>query len=275
LRAARGVAFFCFSGHNGGMKKFLLYFLFLLLLTAVGTFSYGFLNGKKIRGFAVQISEIRAKQDLRPQIEKIEVSFRDNGKKEISQIRDESKQFSEQLEGIVRDAETLKKETAGLNAPKSGENAKKMTEEYYTKLILQAGDLKKTIDYMSQIIEVAAVFGEMKENASLDEMKNLIARAKEKKDAIQVESVPESIRANAVNLKDSLGTFVGKMEDLANLKTEAIGELDASYSDFSQKEDEFFASAKKFIDEMENLDVLEGKINSEIEKLGRVRFSLR
>ncbi|MDI6778287.1 MAG: hypothetical protein QMD77_03775 [Patescibacteria group bacterium] len=257
------------------MRKFILYFLLLFLFLAVGTFSYGFWNGKKIRGFAAQVSEVEAKHDLAPQIEKIETSFRDNGKKEISQIRDESRQFSVELEGVIKEAEAAKKEIENLNASKPAENAKKLTGEYYWKLAREASDLKGIIDYMSQIIEVAAVFGEMKENSSLDEMKNIIARAKEKGSAIQTENLPQSLQTNAQNLKDSMNTFLVKMEDVATLKSENTAALDESYNDFSQKEDEFFSAGKKYIDGMEDLDIIEGKIKSEIERLGRVRFSLK
>ena len=257
------------------MRKFILYFLLILLLVAVGTFSYGFWNGKKIRGFAMQVSQIRAKHDLAPQIEKIETSFRDNGKKEISQIRDESKQFSEQLDEIIKEAEAAKKEASSLDSPRIAEDTKKLTEEYYSKMAREATDIKGIIDYMSQIIEVAAVFGEMKENASLDEVKNLIAEAKEKGNVVETGSLPPSLEASAQGLKDSMNAFLVKMEEMAALKSENAAELDASYNDFSQKEDEFFGSAKKYIDRMENLDIMESRINSDIERLSKIKFSLQ
>jgi len=210
-----------------------------------------------------------------PQIERIEASFRDNGKKEISQIRDESKQFSDQLEEISRQAEAAKKEIASLYASKKTGETKKLVEEYYAKIALEAADLKGIVGYMNQIIEAAAVFGEMKENASLEELKSLIADAKEKGNAVETGSLPSNLQASAQGLKDSMNAFLAKMEDMAMLKLENASELDASYEIFSQKEDEFFGSAKKYIDEMENLGIIENKINSEIEKLSRIKFSLR
>lgn len=257
------------------MRKFILYFLLALLFAAVATFSYGFLNGKRIQSFASQVSEIQAKHDLAPQVEKIEGSFRENGKKEISQIRDESKQFSGQLEEIIREAETAKKEVSSLDSPRMAEDTKELAEDYYSKMAREAADLKGIIGYMSQIIDVAAVFGEMKENSSLDEMKNLIARAKEKGNAVKTDSLPQSLETNAQNLKDSMNAFLVKLEETAALKSENTAALDASYNDFSQKEDEFFGNAKKYIDGMENLDIIEGKIKSDIERLGKIKFSLK
>lgn len=257
------------------MRKFILYFLLVLLFAAVVTFSYGLLNGEKIRGFAAQISAIQARHDLASQIEKIEANFHDNGKKEISQIRDESKHFLAELETIIQEAESAKKEIENLNAPKKAENTKKLTEDYYSKLVREAVDLKGIFNYMNQIIDAAAVFGEIKENISLDELKNLIAEAKEKGNAVETDSLPLSLRTNAQNLKNSMNSFLLEMEDMANLKLENAKDLDASYIDFSKKEDEFFGSAKKYIDEMEDLSVIEDKINLEIERLEKMKFSIR
>lgn len=257
------------------MRKFILYFLLVFLLAAVATFSYGFLNGEKIRSFAAQVSEIQVKHDLAGQIEKIETSFRDNSKKEISQIRDESTQFSTELDTIIKEAEAAKKEIENLNAPKMAEDTKKLTEDYYSKLAQEATDLKGIIGYMNQIIDVAAVFGEMKENSSLDELKNLIAGAKKKGNAVETGSLPPSLQSSAQSLKDSMNAFLVKMEDMAMLKLENTAELDASYNDFSQKEDEFFGGAKKYIDGMEDLSIIENRINSDLERLNKIKFSLR
>ena len=257
------------------MRKFILYFLLALLFVAVATFSYGILNGEKIRSFAAQVSGIQAKHDLAPKIEKIEASFRDNNKKEISQIREESEQFSTELDALIKEAEAAEKEVSSLDFPKIAGDTKKLTEDYYSKLAQEATDLKGIIDYMSQIIDVAAVFGEMKENASLDELKNLIAQAKEKGSAVETDSLPQGLEASAQGLKDSMNVFLVRMEETAMLKSENTAELDASYNDFSQKEDEFFGSAKKYIDGMENLDGIERKIKSDLERLGKVKFSLK
>jgi hypothetical protein len=257
------------------MKKFILYFLLVLFFAGVATFAFGFLNAKKVRGFADEISEIQKKHDLAPQIEKIESSFRENGKKEISQIRDESKQFSAELETIAKESESVGKEIGALGSPKTAENLKKDTEDYYSKLTLQAEELKSIIDYMGQIIEVAAVFGEMNDNSSLDEMKNIISRAKEKGDAIKTDTLPQALQVDAKNLKDSMSSFLLSIEDFATLRSEDTNALDASYQDFSEKEDAFFAAGKKYIDGMENLAIIEGRISAEIEQLRKIKFSLK
>ncbi|MDD5489838.1 MAG: hypothetical protein PHP25_04125 [Candidatus Moranbacteria bacterium] len=257
------------------MRKFILYFLLVFLFAAVVTFSYGFLNGEKIRSFATQVSRVQAEHDLAPKIGKIEASFRDNSKKEISQIRDESKQSSIELDAVIKESETAKKEIENLSAPTVSGGTKKLAEDYYSKLAQEAADLKGIIGYMSQIIDVAAVFGEMKENSSLDELKNLIAGAKEKGNAVETGSLPSGLQASAQNLKDSMNAFLEKMDNIASLKSDNMAELDAGYNDFSQKEDEFFVNAKKYIDGMENLDILENRINIDLERLGKIKFSLK
>lgn len=257
------------------MRKFILYFLLFLLVLAVGFFSYGFWNGKKIQSFAGQLAEIQAKHDLAPRIDKIEAGFRDNGKKEISQIREESKQFSAELETVTNEASATKKEIENLSAPGSSASAKKAAEDYFARLASQSSDLKEIIGYMSQIIEVAAVFGEMGENATLGDMKGIIARAEEKGDAVRTVDLPQNIQADARNLKESMNAFLAKMEEIASQKSDDTAALDESYADFSKKEDEFFAASRKYIDGMENLDVLEEKIQKDVERLGKVRFSFR
>lgn len=257
------------------MRKFILYFLLVFLFASVVTFSYGFLNGEKIRNFAAGVSAVREKHDIAPKIEKIETSFRDNGKKEISQIRDESAEFLAELDAIIKESEEAENEISFLVAPKIAVGTKKQAEDYYSKLAQEARDLKGVISYMSQIIDAAAVFGEMKENASLEEMKNLIAQAKEKGSAVKTDTLPSNLAASAQNLKDSMNSFLAKMEDVAMLKSESTAELDASYSDFSQKEDEFFSAAKTYIDGMENLDIVESRIKNDLERLGKIKFSLK
>ncbi|OGI27245.1 MAG: hypothetical protein A2359_00320 [Candidatus Moranbacteria bacterium RIFOXYB1_FULL_43_19] len=257
------------------MRKFILYFLLVFLFASVVTFSYGFLNGEKIRSFATEVSAIQARHSISQKIEKIEASFRDSGKKDISQIREESVQFSAELDGIIKEAEAAEKEIGNLGAPESAAETKKQAQEYYSKLSQEASDLKGVIDYMSQIIDVAAVFGEMKENASLDELKNLIAQAKEKGSAVETDVLPPGLESSAQNLKDSMNVFLVKMEDMAMLKLENAAELDASYSDFSQKEDEFFSGAKKYIDGMEDLGIAESRIKIDLERLSNIKFSLK
>ncbi|PIU77694.1 MAG: hypothetical protein COZ28_00725 [Candidatus Moranbacteria bacterium CG_4_10_14_3_um_filter_44_15] len=257
------------------MRKFILYFLLILLLAAVGTFSYGFYNGKKIRGFVQQLGDIKSRHDFSSQVEEIEKSFRDSGKKDTAAIREESGQFKEKLDSIIRDSELARRETEELGALKMTKSAKNLTVDYFSKVSRQASDLKGIIDYMSQIIEVAAVFGEIGESASLDEMKNLIARAKEKAGAVKTEALPGDLRPSAQNLKEAMNNFLARMEETAALKSENTSELDASYNNFSQKEDEFFSAAKKYIDGMEDLNIIEEKINLDIERLGKIKFSLR
>jgi hypothetical protein len=257
------------------MKKFILYFLLVLFFAGVATFIYGFLNGKKVRSFTAEVAEIQARHELAPQIEKIENNFRENGKKDISQIREESKQSSAELEAISRESASAEEEISGLRSPITAENLKNDIQEYYSKITHQATELKSIVDYMNQIIDVSAVFGEMQDNSSLDDMKSIISRAKEKGAAVKTDGLPQSLQVEAKNLKDAMNSFLLKIEEVANLKSEDTAALDESYQDFSQKEGSFFTAGKKYIDEMENLAIMEQKINVEIGQLGKVKFSLR
>jgi succinate dehydrogenase/fumarate reductase flavoprotein subunit len=257
------------------MKRLLLYFLLILLLAAVGTFSYGFWNGKKVREFSSKISEIQEKHNLTERIEKVETGFQENSKEEASQVKDDSQQFLAELKAIGQEAKAAKKEIEDLEAPREAESAKNLAEEYYLKLAQEADDLEGIISYTSQMVEAASFFEEIKENSSLDELKNLIGLSREKTSAIEIDSLPPALQEEAQNLKDSMNSFLLRLEDMVALRSENTAEVEASYANFSQKESEFFRNAKKYIGEMENLKGIEERIKADIERLEKVKFSLR
>jgi len=246
-----------------------------MLAVAVATFSYGIWNGKKIRVFAAELSAAKNNHNFSSQVEEIEQSFKESGQKDIAGIRDEANQLKGQLDAIIRESEAAKGEIEVAGAPKLAKPTKDLAVDYFSKVNRQAADLKGMIGFMGQIIEVAAVFGKIGESASLEDMKGLIAKAKEKSSAVQAEILPPDIRESAKNLKDSMDTFLSKLEEVASLASQNTAQLDAAYADFSRKEDEFFSAGKEYIDGMENLDIMEEKINSDIERLGKVKFSLK
>ncbi|OGI26452.1 MAG: hypothetical protein A3J76_00665 [Candidatus Moranbacteria bacterium RBG_13_45_13] len=257
------------------MRKFILYFLLILLILSVGTFSYGIYNGKKIQSFAKKASDIRAGHNFKSQIQEIENSFRDSGKKDVAAIREDTARLGEKLEEIVREAETAKKESEELSAPGVARETQNMMAEYFSKAGRQAADLKGIVSFMGEIVEVASVFGEISESANLEEMTNMIGKAKEKSAEMKTGNLPQDIEVNGKNLKYSMDAFLVKMEEMASLKSQDSAQLDAAYADFSKNEEEFFTVSKKHIDDMENLGIIEKKIDSEIMRLGEIRFSLK
>lgn len=257
------------------MRKFVLYFLLILLIVAVGTFSYGFWNGKKVRDFAVQLSLVKNNHNFASQIEEIEESFGKSGGKETAVIREETRRLKDKLDEISQESEIAKKEIEALKAPKLAKPAKYAMADYFSRVNKQTAELESIIDFMSQIIEVAAVLGEIGESASLEDVKSLIVEAKEKSHAIQTEILPLAIRESAQDLKDSMSVFLSKLEEMVVLASQDTAQLDAAYADFSKREDEFFSVAKRHIGEMEDLSVIENKMSADIERLRKVKFSLR
>lgn len=257
------------------MRKFLLYFLLILLILSVGTFSYGIYNGKKIQSFAKKASEMRAAHNFESQIQEIENSFRDSGKKDVTAIREDTIRLGEKLDEIVQKAEAAKRESEELSAPSVAKETQNMMAEYFSKASRQATDLKGIVSFMGEIVEVASVFGEISESANLEEMTNVIGKAKEKSAEMKTGNLPQDIEASGKNLKYSMDAFLLKMEEMASLKSQDSAQLDAAYADFSKNEEEFFAASKKHIDGMEDLSIIEKKINAEIERLGKIRFSLK
>ena len=257
------------------MRKFILYFLLAMLAVAVATFFYGIWNANRIRVFAAELSVAKNNHNFSSQIEGIEQNFKESGQKDIAGIKDETNQLKGRLDVIIRESEAAKGEIEAAGAPKLAKPTKDLATDYFSKVNRQAADLKGMIGFMGQIIEVAAVFGEIGESASLEDMKVLIAKAKEKNSAVQAEILPPDVRESARNLKESMDMFLLKLEEVASLASQNTAQLDAAYADFSRKEEEFFSAGKKHIDGMENLDIMENRISSDLERLSKVKFSLK
>jgi hypothetical protein len=257
------------------MRKFFLYFLLILLLVAVGTFFFGFWNAKKIRSFAVELSAIRANHDFSSQVEEISLSFSDSGKKDVAAIREDSKRLGEKLNSIITQSNSAGREVEALSASGATRPVKDEAVSYFSEVNQQATDLKGVIGFVGQIIEVAAVFGEIGDSTNLEAMKSLIGKAKEKSGAVQAEILPAEIQESAQALRGSMDVFLSKMEEVATLASQDMSQLGTAYADFSAKENEFFSAAKKHIGQMEDLNAMEKRMNLNIERLGKVRFSLK
>lgn len=257
------------------MRKFILYFLLIMLVAATGTFSYGFWNAKKIRSFAAELNGIQKNHDFSAQMQEIESGFRDSSRKDAAQIRKQSKIFSEKLGDIISQSQSAGREIEGLTVPKTAAVVKNSALEYYAKVAMQAKDLEGIVNFMDQISQAAAVFEKMNENANLDEIKSLIVEAKEKSAGINVGVLPQELQSNSQNLKDGMNAFLAKLDEVANQRVQNTDQLDAAYEDFSRKEEDFFSGSKKYIDEMENLDIMKEKIKNDLERLVKVKFSLK
>lgn len=256
------------------MKKFILYFFLLLFLVGIGTFIFGFWNAKAIRNFSQDAWGLKVKYNFEAQMQQIERSFSSGGK-DVSKMREDSKNFAAQLEEISQKSQSAGKEVQNLNAPGIAGNPRDLLVEYYSKVSSQAKDLKNLSQFIGENYEVAAVFAEINENTSLDEMENLIDRAKEKTAAIAPEKVPQSLQGNAKSLKEAIEAFLVKMEEAVSGVSSDPEQLNGAYAEFSQKEDEFSKASKEYMNSLPDMSLLEKQIDEELLKLNGIYFRIR
>jgi hypothetical protein len=257
------------------MKKFTLYFLLLLMLAGIGMLAFGFWNAKNTRLFAQEAQMVRAKHNFESQIQEIEKGFRGGSGKKAVELLQDSKNFVSQLDGISGQSETAKEEIGDLRTPREAKKAKGALLDYYSKTGGQAENLKGLMVFMGGNYEIAEIFSKIGENTTLDEMKNLISQAKVIVGTIRTDSLPKDIQASAESLKQSTVSFLIKLEEVATLSSSETDQLSGAYAEFSQKQDEFSAEGKKYIDNLEDLTSLEKQIDSELLRINGIYFKIK
>jgi hypothetical protein len=257
------------------MRKFILYFLLLLLLAGIGTFAFGFWNAKNTRAFSQEAQAIRVKYNFESQIQEIEKGFRGGSGKKPAEMRQDAQNFVAQLDEISKQSETAKKEIEDLKTPGEARKTKQMLLDYYSKTGSQAENLRSLMVFMGANYGIAEIFSKIGENTTLDEMKSLISQAKAGVGAIKTESLPKELQVSAGGLKQSTEGFLVKLEEVATLASQETDQLSGAYATFSQKQDEFSAEGKKYIDNMEDLTAMEKQIDSELLRLNGIYFKIR
>jgi hypothetical protein len=256
------------------MKKFILYFLLLLMLAGTGLLAFGFWNAKNARVFSQEARSVREKYDFESQIQEIEKGFRGGGKKP-AEMRQDAEKFVSQLDEISRQSEAAKKEIGELKTPGGAGKAKEALLDYYSKAESQAENLNGLMVFMGNNYGIAEIFSQIGENTTLDEMKNLINQAKVRVGAIKTEVLPKDLQPSAESLKQSMEVFLVKLEEVAMLASQEADQLNRAYAAFSQKQSEFSAEGKKYVDNMDDLAVAEKQIDSELLRLNRIYFKIK
>jgi len=257
------------------MKKFILYFLLLLMLLGIGMLAFGFWNAKNTRFFAQEAQGVRAMHNFESQIQEIEKGFRGGGAKKPAELRQDARSFISQLDEISKQSESAKKEIEELGMPGEAKKANEALLDYYSRTKGQAESLKSLMVFMGNNYEIAEIFSKIGENTTLDEMKSLISQAKAVAGTIKTDALPKNIQASAENFKQSNEAFLVKLEEVATLASLETDQLNQAYAEFSQKQDEFSAEVKKYIDNLEDLSPLEKQIDSELLRINGIYFKIK
>ncbi len=256
------------------MRKTILIFLFILFFGGLATLVFGFYNARSIRHFSASAENLIAKYDGALRIKEAEKDYQKSGTRDALQLKGETDNFLSKLDEMTASAEAAKQEVDRLNVPLTEMGIKDEMKDYYSKAGTQIQDAKNISEFMNQVFQVAVIFGKIKGDVDLDQMKNLITEAKSENTKVDVTGLPKNIEANGRSLKKATDDFLAEMEKVAGGTTENSDQLNAAYDEFSNKVNEFSTSSRGFISSAEDLTPLQGKIRSDLGDLQKIYFKI-
>lgn len=257
------------------MRKFILYTLLILLLLATVSLAYGFYNARQIRYFAKNAQGIIALNDFDGELQSIEKYFQQASNQDTKTLEENTAAYQVQLDALIKKTQNSLEEINHLRTPRFAAGTKGNLADYYTKAGEQAVVFKAIVGYINQISDISAVFEKMNDNSTLEDIQNLITEADSKSENISSDGLPPDLKSNAEQLTAAYKNYLSAINEAAASKNDNPQQLESAYADFSKSEDQFFTSARQYISGLENLDPLKNKINSELQNLGSVYFSLK
>jgi len=257
------------------MRKAILIFLFVLFFAGLATLVFGFYNARNIRHFSASAGVLIAKYDGALRIKEAEKDYQKSGTMDALQLKVESDNFLSKLDEMTASAESAEREVDRLNVPLTEMKIKDEMKDYYSKAGAQIQAAKNISEFMNKVFQVAVIFGKIKEDVALDEMKNLIAEAKQENAKVDTSGLPKNIESSGRELKGATDNFLAEMEKVAGGSIENSDQLNAAYAEFSARVDEFSASSRGFISSAEDLTPLENKIRTDLAGLQKIYFKIK
>jgi hypothetical protein len=259
------------------MKRFFLYLLLFLFIAGLAALAFGFYNAKKIRVWAISATEVKAQHDVFAKEKNIESEFDASGGKKMDELKADLDGFSTELDSIVKESQTAQKEIDNLGGSAATKSVRAQIDEYYQQSGEQMKDFASFVKFMKELFEVTVIFDRIKADTTLEEIQKMIGEAKEKSKGIDAEILPPEIKDSGIELKKSINDYLEALDQYATGKVDNNDQLNSSYADFSQKQNDFWAARKNLAiyANMKNLDSLRSKIDNDLLILGKVRFSLK
>jgi hypothetical protein len=257
------------------MRKIILISLFILFFAGLATLVFGFYNARGIRHYAISAEALNAKYDGKLQLKEAEKDYQKGGTRDAAQLKSESDTFLTKLDEMVATAESAGQEVDRLNTPLTEADIRNEMKDYYSKAGMQIKDAKSISQFQSQVFQVAVIFGKIKGDVALDDMKNLIAEAKNENSKVDTSGLPKNLQSNGQALKEATDNFLAEMDKVASGASENSDQLNAAYTEFSTKVDEFSASSRNFINSAENLVPLQNKIRMDLAGIEKIYFKIK
>lgn len=259
------------------MKRFFLYFLLFLFIAGLAVLAFGFYNAKRVRAWAGAAAEIRSQYDVFAKEKNIESRFDASGGKKMDELKVELDGFSTDLDSLVKEAQTARKEIDRLGGSVATKSVRGEIDEYYQQSGEQAKNIASVVKFMRGLFEVAVIFDRIKSDSTLEEIQKMISEAKGKSAAIDSEILPAEIKDSGIELKGSVDNYLEALDQYAAGKAENHDQLNASYADFAQKQNNFWEARKNLAvyANIKSLNLLGNKIDNDLMVLQGVRFSVK
>lgn len=259
------------------MKRFFLYFLLFLFIAGLATLAFGFWNAKNIRQWASAAGEIKTRHDISAKEGSVIADLNALGGKKAEEFKNELGDFGSSLSSISNDMESAKKELEKSSAPGAARPLHSEMIDYYAQSSQNIKSLASVIGFTGQVFEVTVIFDKIKSDTTLDEIKGMIGEAKAKGGGINSDILPSEIKDSGAGLKTAVNNYLDALDQYAEGKADSRDQLDASYADFSQKQNEFWEARKHLAiyANVQSLDTRGNKIDSDLLVLERIRFSIK
>jgi len=190
-------------------------------------------------------------------------------------LNTELAEFSSDLNIILKELETAKRETENIAAPRAVETARTELIDFYSSAGRQIQNIANIGEFMIRLFEVAAIFDNMNSDAKLSEIQAMIDEAKAKNSEISADNLPEETRSAGDGLKKAMDGFLEAIDQFAAGEVEENDRLNSAYADFSKKGDDFFSAAKKYAGSLRDMEKTGKKIDKELMILERIKFSVK
>jgi hypothetical protein len=257
------------------MKKFFLYLLLSFFVAGLATLAYGFWSAKNIRKWAKAVAGIRLQHDIASQEKDIAQKMNASGGKKVPEFGAELSGFSSDLDAVAKELEAAESEMGSRSVPREAKSVRSELDDYYQKSGNQIQDMNNVVKYLTMVFNVTSIFDKMNPDSTAEEIRGMIADAKEKSKAVDAGILPVAMRSSGNELKVAVEGYLDQFDQYANGKAESHDQLNESYADFSEKLNDFLIAKKNYFDTFDDLDSLGRKIDEHLMILERVRFSIK
>ncbi len=257
------------------MKRFFLYLLFFLFIAGFATLAYGFWNAKNIRVWAKDAAKIKSENSISEREKNIEEKMNASGGKTAAEFNVELTGFVGELNEVSRQLDKAGSQMQQLKTPGAAAHVRSELLQYYQAIGEDVKNVAAVAGFMNRVFDVTEIFDRMKPDATADDIRSMISEAKDKSEKIDASVLSAGMKNSGIDLRDAAVSYLDEFNKYATGEAESKDRLDASYSIFSEKINDFLVAKKKYFSTFPDIDSMSRKIDNDLMVLERVKFSLK